>query len=182
MRLGISGSHATGKSTLMAELGAGLPNYSLVDEAYFHLIEEGHGFGAAPTVEEVATQLRRSIHLIENVSDPDTIFERCPVDYVAYLIALHTDSETLRNWVDEARDALATLDAVIFVPVEPRDRISVSREDLPKLRRAVDRALRDLLIDDSWGLNLTVRECRGSIAERVRQVLSWIGAPESRVT
>lgn len=34
MRIAVSGSHRTGKSTLIAELAALLPGYSTVDEPY----------------------------------------------------------------------------------------------------------------------------------------------------
>jgi nicotinamide riboside kinase len=39
MRIAISGSHRTGKSTLVSELSALLPTYATVDEPY-HLMEE----------------------------------------------------------------------------------------------------------------------------------------------
>lgn len=176
MRLGISGSHATGKSTLAADLRSALPQWTFVEEAYTHLLEEGDLFGATPTIDDIETQLLRSIDLIGSVSDPEVVFERCPVDYLAYLTALRADTEALGHWLQESRDALASLDAVIFVPVERPDRVIVGSDDLPKLRSAVDRHLRQGLVEDSWGLRLTVHECHGSPASRVAQVLSWINA------
>jgi hypothetical protein len=174
LRLGISGSHATGKSTLSAELRSALQQWIFVEEAYTHLMEEGEEFGAEPTIDDIEAQLLRSIDLIGSISDPEVVFERCPVDYLAYLTALRADAETLGYWLQESRDALASLDALIFVPVERPDRIIVSSDDLPKLRRAVDRHLRHGLVEDSWGLRLTVHECDGSPANRVAQVLNWI--------
>jgi predicted ATPase len=174
LRLAISGSHATGKSTLAAELRTALAGYTFVEEAYFHLLEEGHEFRAKPTTDDIASQLRRSIDLIGSTSDPNVVFERCPVDYLAYLAALRADTDTLRYWFQESREALATLDALIFVPVERPDRIAVGSDDQPKLRNAVDRQLRDGLLEDSWDLGLTVHECHGSPATRAAQVLSII--------
>jgi predicted ATPase len=176
LRLGISGSHATGKSTLAAELRSALPQWSFVEEAYTHLLEEGEEFGAKPTIDDIEAQLLRSIDLIGSISDSNAVFERSPVDYLAYLTALRADTEALGYWLQESREALVSLDAVIFVPVERPDRIIVGSEDLPRLRNAVDRHLRQGLVEDSWDLRLTVHVCHGSPANRVAQVLSWIDA------
>lgn len=148
-----------------------------VEEAYTHLLEEGEDFGARPTIGDIEAQLRRSIDLIGSIPDPDVVFERPPVDYLAYLIALRAGTDTLGYWLQESRAALATLDALIFVPVERPDRIMVGSDDLPKLRRAVDRHLRQGLVEGSWGVRLTVHECHGSPARRVAQVLGWINVP-----
>jgi predicted ATPase len=176
LRLGISGSHATGKSTLAAELRSALPQWVFVEEAYTHLLEEGEAFADKPTIDDIEAQLRRSVDLIGSTSDPEVVFERCPVDYLAYLTALRANTETLGYWLQESRDALASLDALIFVPVERPDRIIEASDDLPKLRSAMDRHLRQGLVEDSWGLRLTVHECHGSPANRVAQFLSWVNA------
>lgn len=76
----------------------------------------------------------------------------------------------------DGTDALASLDALIFIPVEQPDRIMLGSDELPKLRSAVDRHLRQAIVEDSWGLTLTVHECHGSPANRVAQVLNWINA------
>jgi predicted ATPase len=178
LRLGISGSHATGKSTLVAELRPALPQWIFVEEAYVYLLDEGEEFGATPTIDDIEAQLRRSIHLIGSIPGSDVVFERCPVDYLAYLTALRADTAALGYWFQESRDALASLDALVFVPLEQPDRISAGSDDLPKLRRAVDRHLRQGLVEDSWGLGLTVYECHGSPAGRVAQVVAWINAQE----
>ena len=174
MRLGITGSHATGKSVLAGGLRSLLRNYTFVDEAYVHLLEEGHEFGARPTIDDIESQLERSIELIRSTPDPNVVFERCPVDYVAYLAALRADADTLRHWFEASRQALASFDAVIFVPVERPDRIAVTSAELPKLRRLVHAQLRRGLVDDEWGFGLAVHECRGSPAARVAQVLSLL--------
>lgn len=150
-----------------------------VDEAYSYLLDEGHGFGIQPSIDDFVTQLRRSIALVLESTGPKVIFDRCPVDYIAYLIALRADSDELRYFVKESMDALRTLDAVIFVPVEARDRIRVSSADLPKLRNRVDLVLRDMLLEDSWELKLRTLQVHGSTADRVTQVLGWMNAPNA---
>ena len=45
MRVGISGTHGTGKTTLAGALCAHLPGHVMADEPYYLLEEEGHEFG-----------------------------------------------------------------------------------------------------------------------------------------
>jgi broad-specificity NMP kinase len=45
MRIGISGTHGTGKTTLAEALAARLPGYVTADEPYYLLEEEGCEFG-----------------------------------------------------------------------------------------------------------------------------------------
>ena len=156
-----------------------MPHYSCVDEAYSDLLDEGHGFGFELTLDDLVTQLRRCITLVRETVGPDVIFDRCPIDYIAYLAALNADPDELHYFVQESVGALRTLDGVIFVPVEARDLIGVSGEELPKLRRRVDFMLRDLLLEDSWGLKLQTVLVHGSPADRATQVLSWMDAPDA---
>ena len=80
MRIAVSGTHFSGKSTLVEELAAALPGYLAVEEPYFLLMEEGHEF-------DFELQLERSIELLSG-SEPDVIFDRCPVDMLGYLLVL----------------------------------------------------------------------------------------------
>ena len=61
MRLALSGTHAVGKSTLIAELHRELPAYAVVDEPYHELLDEGHEFADRPSVDDFLVQLERSI-------------------------------------------------------------------------------------------------------------------------
>jgi len=45
MRIAISGSHATGKSTLLHELVTRLHGFTAIDEPYHLLADAGHEFG-----------------------------------------------------------------------------------------------------------------------------------------
>ena len=52
MRVGISGTHGTGKTTLAGALCAHLPGHVTADEPYYLLEEEGHEFGFPPSLED----------------------------------------------------------------------------------------------------------------------------------
>src|SRR5688572_1296873 len=110
MRIAISGSHRTGKSTLLAELAARLPQYTSVDEPYHLLEEEGHELSHPPSREDFEAQLERSIEEVRAAGD-DTLFDRCPLDLLAYL-AVHEDADgfDLERWLPVVQEAVEALD------------------------------------------------------------------------
>src|SRR5262249_31349479 len=87
VRIGVSGTHRTGKSTLVGDLAEQLPGYRVVDEPYHLLEEEGYEFSDPPTLEDWVEQLRRSIEELEGDPSPDLLLDRCPLDLLAYLKA-----------------------------------------------------------------------------------------------
>lgn len=180
MKIAVSGSHSVGKSTLLAELRQTLPQFTFVDEAYLHLLAEGHDFAATPSVDDIEAQLERSISLVSSHAESNAVFERCPIDYLAYLAALKVDRETLTYWIEASSAAVSAIDGIIFVGVEQPDRIHVSPDEFPKLRKKVDALLRDILIENEWGLSLAVIEVHGSPTERARQAQTWIQTCETQ--
>jgi len=63
MRIAISGSHATGKSTLLRELLTRLNGFAAIDEPYHLLADVGHVFGEPPTSDEFAVLFDHSVSL-----------------------------------------------------------------------------------------------------------------------
>jgi hypothetical protein len=178
MRIAFSGTHASGKSTLIAELRRSLRAYDTVEEPYYDLLDEGHVFAAAPSLEDLELQLARSVALITSHVGQDVLFDRCPADFLAYFTALRAVPGKIREWVPDALSAIRCLDVVVFVPLEQPDRIGVVDGSMA-LRKHVDAALRDMLLDDGWGFGARVLEVRGAPAERARQVRSLISVFET---
>lgn len=170
MRIAISGTHHSGKSTLVEELSAALPGYVTVDEPYYLLVEEGHEFAELPSVEDFELQLERSIECLSG-DEPDVIFDRCPIDMLGYLLALAEDFH-LGKWLPRVQAAIDSLDLIVFLPVEARDRIALSPTEDADFRLDVDQKLKEIFLDDSLDLRMNVLEVTGSLRERVRQVLN----------
>src|ERR1700749_1714648 len=61
VRVGISGTHRTGKTPLAKALGARWPSYVTADEPYDLLEEEGSEFAFPPTPEDYRALLARSV-------------------------------------------------------------------------------------------------------------------------
>ena len=172
MRIAVSGTHFSGKSTLVEELSAALPEYSTVDEPYSLLEEEGHAFADPPSLEDFELQLERSITCLAS-AERNVLFDRCPVDFLGYLLT-HPDADAfeIEAWLPRIRAALQTLDLIVFVPVEGRDRIALPRSQDASFRARVDERLNDILAEDSLDLDVEVLQVEGPVPKRLRQVLT----------
>ena len=178
MRIAISGAHFSGKSTLIASLLEQLPDYTSVEEPYLLLEEEGYEFSNPPTLEDFEQQFKRSITLIKE-SRNNTIFDRCPLDCLAYALAMAETSSLeesidAEDWIQRMEDAVQRLDLIVFVPIEKRIPVPVS-EDL-KLRLSVHKKLQEMILEDSLGIlgKIEVVEVTGSQGNRVEMVKSKI--------
>jgi predicted ATPase len=172
MRIAISGSHRTGKSTLLAELARLLPTYEMIDEPYHRMEEEGHEFSHPPSLEDFEAQLERSMEDM-SLEGGNLLFDRCPIDFLAY-IALHEDVDgfDFDRWIPRVRAAVETLDFVVFVPIESRDRIALSTfDDEGPARAAVDEKLQEILFDDLFEIGVEALDVKGNTESRARTVL-----------
>jgi AAA domain len=175
VRIAVSGTHRAGKSTLVGDLAEQLRGHRVVEEPYHLLEEEGFEFSDPPALEDRVEQLRRSIEELEGDASPDVLFDRCPLDLLAYAQEdADRDALDLEEWMPRIREAMGTLDLLVFVPLEHPDRIPVGPGEDPALRISVDRQLAAMLEEDSLGLELEVLTVRGSRKERVAQVLRRI--------
>lgn len=178
MRIAVSGTHRVGKTTLAELIGDALAGHDIIDEPYHDMVADGHVFSHPPTDEDFEDQLEYSL---ATFSEPggEAIFDRCPVDLLAYLLISAADRHAvLDRWVDRVRSAVQSLDLVVLVPIESPDRIHASEEDDQGLsRHAVDAELRDLLVHDRLGVDIEILEVRGSRHARSQAVLQRLARP-----
>ncbi len=155
MRIAVTGAHGVGKTTLVEDFAAARPGYLAVPEPFWLLVEEGEDFLDGASVADLERQLERSCALVAESAEPDVVFDRCPLDFLAYLDVVAAEEGF--EWFPHARllprieRALRSLDLVAFVPLTEPDEILVAIER-PRLRRDVDARLRGLLHDDDLGL------------------------------
>jgi predicted ATPase len=173
MRIAFSGSHRVGKSTLVQAVADALPRFATVDEPYALLEEEGYEYPEVPALEDFEAQLERSLAALEEGADR-VLFDRCPADVLAYLLT-HEERETfeLEDWLERTREAMRSLDLVVFVPIED-GRIPVPAHEDRALRRAVHEKLDELLVDNALGFESEVLVVSGDVPARVEQVMARI--------
>lgn len=166
MRIAIVGSHATGKSMLLAELARRNADLASVEEPYYHLLSAGHAFSDSPTIADFETLFDASVASFA-AHAASVIFDRSPADYLAYLVALQPRT-ALIDRVAAAAAALQTLDLIVYVPIEQPDRIA--NPEFPRLRRRVSAILREMVVDQTWGWTIPSLEVRGTPGQRAAQV------------
>jgi predicted ATPase len=162
MRIAVSGSHCTGKSTLIDAFLRAHPEFIHEPEPYELM---GDDFSAEPNVEDFLRQLEFNIERLKQ-HEPGTkvIYERCPLDFLAYIQCL---SKATLN-VDQA---LQHLDLIVYLPIDHT--IEPPDDEFPKLRKAVDRRLSEIYEET----DVTVIEASGPTEKRLRLLEAAINAP-----
>lgn len=175
MRIAVSGTHNTGKSTLVMDLADALPGHTIVPEPYEILEERGYTFAHPPTVDDYVLQLRQSLLTVRRKS-PNLIFERCPLDFIAYILASpgsdHFDPDA---WRAPITQALGSLDLIITLHSHPAHDPDLPAEEAA-FRFAVEDVLRDLINDDEFEVEgrvqmLTLDRAWEGRLERVLEVI-----------
>ena len=122
MRIAVTGTNGTGKTTLVETFVAATPQFQMVEEPYWELAETGHVFSAVPSIDEFEVQLEHSVaSLLQTGRTDDVIFDRCPLDLIAYLEVLGEAAAT--EWAPTGRvlqrieAALSSLNLLVFLPV-----------------------------------------------------------------
>ena len=123
MRIAISGTHCMGKTTFIKDFLKIYPEYVYEEEPYYQL-QEIHGieFSEDPALEDFIEQLKYSLERLDfYAAQANIIFERCPIDFVAYsMYLLHQEGMTLEDthvseMFPEIKEALKNLDLIIFL-------------------------------------------------------------------
>src|SRR6185369_9745107 len=93
MRIAVSGTHGVGKSTLIDEFLRVHPEFVHEPEPYTVMVEDfGEEFSAEPCVEDFVRQVEFNIaRLHQHAAGENVIYERCPVDFLAYIQALNPE-------------------------------------------------------------------------------------------
>jgi predicted ATPase len=182
MRIVVSGTHASGKSTLISDFALRHPGFTVLPDP-FDLMDETWD---TPNAALFAAQLRvAATRLSSAESAGDVIAERGPIDFLAYLAALADLGRPSVGRDDLARlrattaEAMAHVDLLVVLTLEVPDVIRVPDDEDPGLRTAMDAHLLDLCDDDELiGAVGRVVEVGGSPQQRLDLVL--VAGPGAR--
>jgi hypothetical protein len=179
LRIAISGTHCSGKTTLVEDFIATHGDYVHEPEPY-EWLEDVYGEAAAEelTVEQVWRQLELCAERLRTYgSDARVIAERSPVDFLAYMLALSDlgrtgrDCELIASAAEVAAVGFQHIDLLVVVPLNVWDGIvAPESEDLP-LRNAMNDRLLELIDTDEYALfgdgSLRVVEIQGNRGQRM---------------
>lgn len=184
MRIAVSGTHGCGKSTLIDRFLMAHPDFAHEPEPYTVLQEDyGELFAAAPSADDFYRQLEFNIDRLHHYgANEKVIYERCPADFLAYLLALsdlHRDqgaSLLVESSLDMVEEGLKLLDLIVFLPLDGMDSNGRAALEDQELRIAVDDRLIGMLRDDDFNLFTArcpvIQEVRGDTAQRLLTIES----------
>lgn len=186
MRIAVSGTHFIGKTTFIEDFINLHTNYRREIEPYYKLHEEKEvEVALEPSLDSLIEQLDCSINqLNESTEEKNVIFDRCPIDFLAYaMCALKeddidiNDSEVAERF-DEIKEALDSLDLIVFLPISNENAIEYTEEN-PTYRRMADKHFKQIYREDLLDIfpcynHPKVIEITGNPAERVRKLESYL--------
>ena len=163
MRIAISGAHSQGKSTLVRDRVNRHPHYAREKEPYRVLHHEGYKI----RFRDQCSKLDNGIQMYYIIGQVNAyqkhtdcvIFDRCPVDYIAYS-QYTADCKTsdindayVKAMVPHARESLQHLDLLVFLPITNAWPVKMEDDGI----RPIDLPYRD---DDDAILKQIYREQR----------------------
>jgi len=159
MKVAVAGSHSTGKSSLIAAFVARRPQYLHEPEAYEALAADVDIVSDGPTPESLAALLDYTVSDVsKHPRGTCVVFERSPVDYLAYAAASRTMwtspvvDDFLATYVPIVGASVRHLDVIVLVPVTRGGEITGRSGEDERFRRRVDEELRRALVDDDFDL------------------------------
>jgi hypothetical protein len=179
VRIVVSGTHASGKSTLIADVRGRHPELDHLPDPFEMLGDGQDAPGPASFLAQSAISARRLASLRP---EERVIAERGPLDFLAYLRAWEdlgrgrVPSEVWGRAEAMTAVALRNVDLLVILPLNAHDRIWVQDEEDLALRSAMDIALLELCDDaDLTGEHATVIEITGDREARLRALEAAIG-------
>ena len=170
MRIVVSGTHASGKSTLISDFALRHPGYTVLADPFDSLDEASDSPGAAMFI----AQLRITAERLREETAADLIAERGPIDFLAYVLALAELSGTAADerLIERAyamfADAMRRVDLLVVLPLSAGDGIRIGAEEHPELRDAMNDVLLELLDDpDLVGADVEAIEITGDPRTRL---------------
>ena len=182
MRIAVSGTHGSGKSTLIEDFVAAHRDYVHEPEPY-EWMEDVYGEVGAeePGAEDFYRQLEISVERLRDYeAGARVIAERSPVDFLAYLLALTDlgragrDCAAIDSAVELVAAGIANVDLLVLLPLNDRDGIEVPESEDLELREAMNERLLDIVTADPYSLFANGRprivEIHGTRQQRMREL------------
>jgi hypothetical protein len=155
MRIAVSGTHSVGKSTFVWDFIKAHPDYIREEEPYralrdFYPIQ----FGKDATNFCNGLQLYYNLSRVQHYIKPsdNVIFDRCPIDYIAYSMYAARYGQTdmtdafVESLIEPIRESLHHIDLIVFVSINEKHLVDIEDDGIrpidPSYRREIDEDLK----------------------------------------
>lgn len=183
MRIAVSGTHFMGKSTLIEDFIKKYPKYTCEIEPYYKLQDEKPmELSLEPSLDSLLEQLDYSIkQLNELANERNIIFDRCPIDYIAYAMCEASNdinNSEISERFFEVKEALNNLDIILFLPITKEHLIEYTEEN-PAYRIAADKCFKKIYRDDNYDIfprynHPKIIEIWGDRLARIKKIESYL--------
>jgi len=165
MRIAVSGTHSVGKSTFVWDLIKAHPDYIREEEPYRALRDNFNiKFGKESTRFCNGLQLYQHLSRVKHYPLPScqVIFDRSPVDYLAY--SLYTanyqqtdlDMSFVESLVTPIREGLEYIDLLIFISINTKHLVALEDDGIrpidPSYRSEVDQLFKKIYFEDLYAI------------------------------
>ncbi|MBI2785982.1 MAG: AAA family ATPase [Legionella longbeachae] len=188
MRIAVSGTHSVGKSTFVWDFIKAHPEYVREEEPY-RVLRDNYNikFGKQSTRFCNGLQMYQNISRIKQYpnSESKVIFDRSPIDYIAYSLytANYHQTDLDQNFVDSlitpVKESLEFIDLLIFISINKHHPVEIEDDGIRPIdksyRSEVDEFFKKIYFENQYNL-LSVKnppklfELWGSREERIRKI------------
>lgn len=187
MRIAVSGTHSVGKSTFVWDFIKAHPEYLREEEPYRALrANYDIKFGKDSTRYCNGIQLYQNISRIKQYphATSKVIFDRSPVDYIAYSIytahyhQTDLDMAFVDSLIEPVREALEFIDLLIFISINEKHPVEIEDDGIRPIdesyRSEVDEFFKQIYFENKYKVmpekSPKLVELWGSPEERVRKI------------
>jgi thymidylate kinase len=185
MRIAISGTANTGKTTLVKAFLKEWKNYTTPDKTYRHLLGNTHSKETSKDLQWDI--LNFSIDQVQKYSKGDkVIFDRCPLDNLVYSMWAYDkgegdiDEAFIKKCIPLVRETLKLYDIIFFIPITKVSPIKIvedgTRDTDPFYIKEIDSIFK--AIERDWNTN---SKCQYCDMEDRPGLIEIFGEPEERL-
>lgn len=176
MRIAVSGTHCSGKSTLVEDFAAAHRDYVHEPEPYEWLADlYGEDFSESPDANDFHRQLELCVERLSGYArGARVIAERSPLDFLAYMLALGDlgrggrSSRLVASAIELAARGMEHVDLLVVLPLVEADGIVAPESEDLDLREAMNDRLLEIVSADEHQLLGNVRAIEVHGARRAR--------------
>jgi predicted ATPase len=186
MRIAISGTASTGKTTLIKDMVKEWPTFTTPTKTYRDLLPKDE-HSKATTKELQEKILNFMIDQVQEYGENDkVIFDRCPLDNIVYTLWAHekgtdgVDHAFVKKCITLVKESMCFYDIIFFIPITKVSPIKIqddgTRDTDPHYIKEIDTVFKALHQD--WTTNKESQFC--NMADRPA-IIEIFGAPEERI-
>ncbi|MEI6271477.1 MAG: ATP-binding protein [Chloroflexota bacterium] len=158
MKIALTGTTSIGKSTLINDFIKNWRNYGTPQETYRDILKQKNLKHSSQSSEETQQiVLEFLLKQLETYSkEPNVIFDRCPLDNLAYTSWLNLKGKASDKFLDETRiavrESMRKLDIIFYLPITTAGLVPIVNDGFrdidPIMREEVDNIFKAMQI--SW--------------------------------